>query len=77
MGTPQKPNKGPTGYGDVVNTASAFLFLEHSHPMKELTAKLPYKADELNRGLAGSITDRSLPLERPTIAPSQSEKTKR
>ena len=39
-------------YGPVLNTAFALLFLKHSHPMKELTPKLPFTAKELNQGIA-------------------------
>jgi hypothetical protein len=75
-GQPPAPDFGPE-YGDVLNTAFALLFLKHAHPMKELTAKLSYKSEELNKGLVGLITGRPLPLERPTTIPSRSEKSKR
>lgn len=39
-------------YGPVVNTAFALLFLKRSHPMRELTPKLPFTAKELNAGIA-------------------------
>jgi hypothetical protein len=43
----------PMGYyGPALNTAFALLFLKRSHPMKDLTSKIPYDAKELNEGIA-------------------------
>ena len=39
-------------YGPTLKTAFALLFLNHSHPMKELTPKLRFTAKELNEGIA-------------------------
>lgn len=41
-----------SNYGLTLNTAFAVLFLKHSHPMRELTPKLPFSAKELNKGIA-------------------------
>ncbi len=38
-------------YGASLNTALALLFLKRSHPMKDLTSKLPFTAKELNEGI--------------------------
>jgi hypothetical protein len=63
-------------WGPVINTSLALLFLKHSHPMKELTPKLPFKAKELNQGIA-RLLSRDPPLEPATNHPSRSEKSKR
>ncbi|HTU16711.1 MAG TPA: hypothetical protein VMG10_01505 [Gemmataceae bacterium] len=39
-------------YRATLTTAFALLFLKRSHPMKELTAKLPLRGEQLNAGLA-------------------------
>jgi hypothetical protein len=39
-------------YGRTLCTAFALLFLKRSHPMKDLTPKLPFTAKELNEGIA-------------------------
>jgi len=57
----------------VVDTSFALLFLKHSHPMKELTAKLPLKGKELNQGIARLLSGAS-PLEPSTTRPSRSDK---
>ncbi len=57
-------------YGPILKTSFALLFLKHSHPMKELTPKLPFTAKELNQGIARLVaSDRS--LERSSSSPSQ------
>lgn len=58
-------------YGPVLNTAFALLFLKHSHPMKELTAKLPFTAKELNEGIARLRPDQ-VNLEKIKITSSES-----
>jgi hypothetical protein len=42
--------KGPV-YKATLNTSFALLFLKRSHPMKDLTAKLPYTPTELKEGI--------------------------
>jgi hypothetical protein len=42
----------PLEYGPIFNTSFALLFLKHSHPMKDLSAKLPFTSKELNEGIA-------------------------
>jgi hypothetical protein len=64
---------GSTDNGPSLNTAFALLFLKYSHPMKDLTAKLPFTASELNRGIAGVLRDPKI-LER--MAPTSSRNTK-
>jgi hypothetical protein len=67
---------GANLYGPVLHTAFALLFLKHSHPMKELTPKLPYKAKELNQGIA-RLRGGDTPLNRSTATPSHSTKPER
>ena len=68
--TNQKANgEWVSSYGPVAGTSFALLFLKRSHPMKDLTPKLPYNAKELNQriirlGHGGSR------LERPKTTPS-------
>jgi hypothetical protein len=50
--TPGPKDFSTVRYGPVLNTAFALLFLKRSHPMKELTPKLPFTAKELNEGIA-------------------------
>jgi hypothetical protein len=59
-------------YGDTLNTAFALLFLKRSHPMKDLTAKLPFRAKELNQEITRLIGDDKYPAH-PTTTPSQSK----
>jgi hypothetical protein len=63
-------------YGSVLNTAFALLFLKHSHPMKDLTPKLPFTAKELNEGIV-RLRPSDPPLKRSTVAPSRSTKPER
>ncbi len=49
-------------YGPTLNTAFALLFLKRSHPMKELTPKLPFTAKELNEGIARLRAGKKLPV---------------
>lgn len=73
---PRTPKYYVSNYGVILNTAFALLFLKHSHPMKELTPKLPLKGRELNRGIARLLTGDS-PLKPSTITPSRSDKRNR
>jgi hypothetical protein len=67
-------------YRATMSTAFALLFLKRSHPMKDLTPKLPFTAKELNEGIAHLRPDDKFPvhggppLERSTVAPSRSTK---
>lgn len=79
----------PVNYKAALNTAFALLFLKRSHPMKELTPKLPFTAKELNEGIAQLRPKDKFPLhpvtappesrerDRPATAPSRSEKSER
>jgi hypothetical protein len=59
-----------------LTTAFALLFLKRSHPMKDLTPKLPFTAKELNQGLTRLLPSPESP-ERPTTVPSRSRKPDR
>jgi hypothetical protein len=79
--TNQKSSGGWTGlppsdYGVPISTAFALLFLKRVHPMKDLTRKLPFKAKELNQGVALLLSG-APPLEPSTATPSRSDKPKR
>lgn len=63
---------GQTDCGPSLNTAFALLFLKHSHPMKDLTPKLPFTALELNYEMARTLRDSKV-LER--MAPTSSRST--
>jgi hypothetical protein len=65
------PFEWQTNYGPAMNTAFALLFLKHSHPMKELTPKLPFTAKQLNQGIARLRQDDNL-LRRTTTTSSES-----
>lgn len=60
----------------VIVTSFALLFLKRSHPMKELTPMLPYRAKELNQGIMRLIPGNA-PLERSTDVPSRRPASKR
>ena len=60
----------------VADTSFALLFLKRSHPLKELTAKLPFKARELNQGIA-RLLNGAPPLEPSTTTPSLGDKPNR
>jgi hypothetical protein len=60
----------------VADTSFALLFLKRSHPLKELTARLPFKAKELNQGIARLLSG-APPLEASTITPSRGGKPDR
>ena len=66
----------PGFYGPILKTAFALLFLKHSHPMKDLTPKLPFTANELNKGVARLIAV-STPPKKSTDSPSRSVKPDR
>jgi hypothetical protein len=63
-------------YGPILKTAFALLFLKHSHPMKDLTPKLPFTAKELNEGIAHLRSSDSR-LERSISTPSRNTKPER
>jgi hypothetical protein len=52
-----------TDYGFNVNTSFALLFLKRSHLLADLTAKLPYTPDALEKGIAATMQGRPLPPE--------------
>lgn len=64
------------GYGSSLNTAFALLILKRSHPMKELTPKLPFTSKELNLEIARLVPHPGS-QERPTTAPSRNTKPDR
>ena len=68
------PPVNPGMYGPHLRTAFALLFLKHSHPMKDLTPKLPYTALELNQGIAHVLRNPKI-LESTTPASSRSTGT--
>ena len=57
-------------YKATLSTAFALLFLKRSHPMKDLTPKLPFTAKELNAGIAHLRASDKFPL-RPESSSSQ------
>jgi hypothetical protein len=60
-------------YKATMSTAFALLFLKHSHPMKDLTPKLPFTAKELNAGIARLRASDKYPLRPETVSsPSKS-----
>jgi hypothetical protein len=63
-------------YKPLLCTSFALLFLKRSHPMKDLTAKLPFKAKELNEGIARLRPSDRYPL-RPVATPTPSRDEKR
>jgi hypothetical protein len=60
----------------VADTSFALLFLKRSHPLKELTAKLPLKGKKLNQGIA-SLFNSVPPLEPSTTTQNRSDKPNR
>jgi hypothetical protein len=48
-------------YGPTINTSFALLFLKRSHLLKDLTARLPYKPDALEKGIAAVLQGGRLP----------------
>ncbi|HEY7153426.1 MAG TPA: hypothetical protein VH575_05665 [Gemmataceae bacterium] len=65
---PEWGGKRNYDYKATLSTAFALLFLKRSHPMKDLTPKLPFTAKELNAALASLRADDKFPL-RPATAP--------
>lgn len=65
-----RPSSSPA---PILNTAYALLFLKRSHPMKDLTPKLPFTAKELNQGIARLLAGENLP-ERTATTSSESKK---
>jgi hypothetical protein len=72
-----KDHIGPAGdKRPVIDSSLALLFLKRSHPMKELTAKLPLRGKKLNQGVARLLSG-APPPEPSTDTPSRSDKPKR
>jgi hypothetical protein len=66
-------NPGEYGsYGSALNTAFALLFLKRSHPMKDLTPKLPFAGKQLNEGLARLLPS-EIPSNRSANPPSRNK----
>lgn len=59
-------------YKATICTSFALLFLKRSHPMKDLTPKLPFTAKELNQGIARLRPTDKFPVRRIT-SPSPSK----
>jgi hypothetical protein len=57
-------------YGPAMNASFGLLFLKRSHLLRELTAKLPYKPEVLEKGIAAALQGGVVPA-----APAQTEKT--
>lgn len=68
---PEWGGKRNYDYRASMSTAFALLFLKRAHPMKDLTAKLPFTAGELNDAIAGLRPDDKFP-PRPVAAPTPS-----
>jgi hypothetical protein len=63
-------------YKATLCTSFALLFLKRSHPMKELTSKLPYTARELNEGIAHLRPRDKFQLRTITSTPVESKNKK-
>ncbi len=57
------PRDAKSNCGPNVNTSFALLFLLRSHLVKDLTAKLPYKSETLEKGIVATLQGRPLPAE--------------
>jgi hypothetical protein len=68
----RKVGQGAAGYHPPITTAFALLFLKRSHPMKDLTSKLPFTAQELNQRIARILQN---PRILDKIAPTSSRNT--
>jgi hypothetical protein len=68
---PEWAGKRNYDYRATLSTAFALLFLKRSHPMKDLTPKLPMTGKDLNDSLARLRPDDRFPL-RPIAVPSRS-----
>jgi hypothetical protein len=66
----------PLEYGPIFNTSFALLFLKHSHPMKDLTAKLPFTPKDLSEGIARVRRGDPLPIEKAATPPASKAKKK-
>ncbi len=62
---PEWGSKRNYDYKASLSTAFALLFLKRSHPMKELTPKLPFTAKELNEGIARLGPNDKFPVRSP------------
>lgn len=62
-------------YKATLCTSFALLFLKRSHPMKDLTAKLPFTAKELNEGITQLRSSDKFPI-RTVTTPSPSKDSK-
>jgi hypothetical protein len=71
--TYSRTSRGST-YGPILKTALSLLFLKYSHPMKDLTAKLPFKPGELNESIMALFTT---PAPISPSSPSQDSKGRR
>jgi hypothetical protein len=59
-------------YGPTVNTSFALLFLKRSHLIRDMTAKLPYKPDVLEKGIAATLQGGRLPaIPAPAESPAR------
>jgi hypothetical protein len=66
--------QGPNwGLIPMIDTSFALLFLKRSHPLKELTPRLPLKGRELNQGVARLISG-APPLKALATTPSRVDK---
>ncbi len=62
---------GRMNYQPALSTAFALLFLKRSHPMKDLTAKLPFTAKELDMGIASLRPKDTFPVRTISASPLQ------
>lgn len=65
------PSSTTFQYRETLSTAFALLFLKRSHPMKDLTPKLPFTSKELNEGIARLRPSDKFPA-RPVATPTES-----
>jgi hypothetical protein len=63
-------------YGPILKTAFALLFLKHSHPMRNLTSRLPFTANQLNQGI-DRLRPRDSHMEGSAASPSYNTKRER
>jgi hypothetical protein len=62
-------------YGPILKSSFALLFLKHSHPMKDLTPKLPFTAKELNQGIT-RLRPSAKSLDRPMTVPESGSRNR-
>jgi hypothetical protein len=68
---PEWTGKKNYDYRAALSTAFALLFLKRSHPMKDLTPKLPVTGEQLNQGIARLRSEDKFPVRAaPPIAPT-------